>query len=397
MQAEHSSANTKYTVWKDVLWIFLLSRSLIILATFIAISNIRTVKRPSLHCLRDFSDCLTAWWNWDVSAFIDIAHYGYQYKLELTAFFPLWPLTTHLLAAPFGGSRDTIYVSGLILANAFFFLALVLCHRLITSDFGLQVSKNTLLFLALGPFAIFFFVGYSESLFLLLCLATLLFLRHNPGGYRWWLAGLCSLLASLTRSTGIVLLVPYLVTLIQYFWPHRKHLLAHWRSLLNATLPAALIPTGVIIYMLYLNITFGDPFLFSTKQVEVWHRSLHFPWEGTIATIQNIITGFGDFDHNVVDLLFTLLPLTALIIGWRRLPLAYSLLALAMVLFSLSYPYIPEFPLGSSPRYMQIIFPIFLLFGIWSKEPSRKTVFSAVSCVMFALTTLLFVLGISIA
>jgi hypothetical protein len=383
--------------WKDAGWIFLLSRSLVMLTTFIAVSNLPVGKAPPRNCFFQFYSCLTAWKNWDASAFMDIAAYGYSHKLELTAFFPLWPTVMRLLAIPFGGSYEAVYLSGLLLANAFCYLALVVCHYLLTSEFGLSVSRDTLFYLALGPYAIFLFVGYSESLFLLLCLMTFFLLQNNPSGYRWWLAGICGFLASLTRSTGFILLVPYSVSLIEHFWPYRSNLRTHWRSLLNAALPMGLILAGVMAYMLYLDLRFGNPFLFSQKQAEIWDRSFHFPWVGIVSTWNNIITGSGDFDHNILDFIFTMIPIIALIIGWRQLPLRYSLFALAMMLFSLSYPYIPEFPLGSSPRYMQVIFPVFLLFAIWSKQPRLQAVFSAISVTVFTLITVLFVLNISVS
>lgn len=393
---EKETTYNRGSAWKEAGWVWVLSRVLVVIATFIVISNFAGGGYPVYNCPTQLQDCLSSWLFWDAKAFTDLAYHWYGYNLDATAFFPLWPLTMRMLGWVMGGSYEMVYVSGLILTSLFFYLALVLCYRLLAADFGASVSRDALFYLALAPYGIFFFAGFSEALFLLLCLAMFSFLRLMKGNARWWLAGGCGFLASLTRSTGIILLVPYAIFWLQYLYPYRRELFARWRSVLNSTLPMVLIPAGVVAYMCYLWLQFGDPMLFSTRQAEVWRRTMDWPWVGTVETIMTFVQGTGKFQRNVLDLVFTLIPIAALIIGWRRLPLYYTVFVVAMMLFSLSYPYVPEFPLGGGPRYMLVLFPIAALFAIWSKNSHLKMMFSAGSVGVFVLVTGLFVRHISI-
>jgi len=141
-----------------------------------------------------------SWWRWDAVHYVQIAYSGYSGKL-LTVFFPLFPLLMHSVGFLLGGSIIADYAAGLILANSCFYGVLVLFHHLVSKDFGHRVARYALVYLAFAPYGIFFFVGYTESLFLLLTLAFFLFLRRGKP-LDWWLAGLCGFLAAFTRTIG---------------------------------------------------------------------------------------------------------------------------------------------------------------------------------------------------
>jgi hypothetical protein len=129
----------------------------------------------------------------------------------------------------------------------------------------------------------------------------------------------------------------------------------------------ALIPAGVLTYMLYLQIAFGNPLLFIAEEGLIWHHSTSFPWTGIFNAIQEIIMQGPYYVADTSDVLLTLIPLVVLIIGWKRLPLHYSLFSLTMMLFVLCEPRQYE-PLLSVPRYFLVIFPIFMLFALWSQN-----------------------------
>jgi len=264
---------------------------------------------------------------------------------------------------------------------------LVVFYRLLSEDFEPTVAKNALFYLAFYPYALFFFAGYTESLFLLLCLATFLLLRYE----RWWLAGLCGFLAALTRSPGVLLAVPFLVIFLQRFGLDMQ---ITWQQRLRAFFPIVFIPLGVIVFMLYLWYSKGDPLVFNTEEAIFWHRHLTFP-------VISIITAFQALFHpasqelgflNFLDLIFTLIPLIILVIGWKRLPLHYSLFAAILGIFSLSYPQGTVEPLTAGPRYFMVIFPILIILALWSRK--RQDIDRVVICVslsLFAINTVLFI------
>ena len=154
-----------------------------------------------------------------------------------------------------------------------------------------MVARNALFYLAFYPYALFFFAGYSESLFLLLCLAIFFFLQRG-NSLDWWFAGFFGFLAALTRAAGITLVVPFLVVWIQRFWLHRRDQPAQssWQQKVNALIPIALIPGGTGVYMLYLGYAKGNPLAFSTQEASIWQRHLSLPWEGITSTLHVLFT-----------------------------------------------------------------------------------------------------------
>jgi hypothetical protein len=288
------------------------------------------------------------------------------------------------------------YLASLILENGCFYFALVLFYNLVCDEFDHSVAKTAIFYLAFAPYGLFFFNGYSEALFLLLCLATFFFLSR--GSTRdWWQAGICAALASMTRATGCMLIVPFLVMIVQRFWPYRTMLHSQRLSILNAVLSMALIPLGTGTYMIYLAMTKGNPFFFSVQEATVWHRQLTLPWLGIAGSISIMLKQLHNLSmlnmSNVTDIIFTLMALVVLILGWKSLPWHYRLFALAMFIFSLCYPSSAklETPLLAAPRYLLVIFPIYMLFGLWSKRRHFDRIYGAISLAFFTLNILLFV------
>src|SRR5256886_1536994 len=119
--------------------------------------------------------------------------------------------------------------------------------------------------------------------------------------------------------------------------------------------------------MLYLWIPFGNPWLFSSEETLVWQRSLSFPWVGFFIAIRGIMIMGPLGGSGVTDIFFTLVPLVALILGWKELPVHHCLFSLALILFVLSAPCHYQ-GLMSVPRYMLEMFPIFILFALWGKD-----------------------------
>ena len=386
----HKIDRKKRSAWQEAAWIFVLSRLVIVLLSYIGTGMFPRSGETSAHnCALDINSCLLAWYHWDAISYVNIAYHGYRLARD-TVFFPLWPLLEHGVGVAFGPSSTSYYFAGLLLSNICFYFVLVLFYYLLNDDFGPQVAKNALFYLTFYPYAMFFFAGYTESLFVLLCLTVFLFLRRGKP-LDWWLAGFFGFLAALTRASGVILVIPFLVVFIQRCWIGGEYDRQSWRQKLNAFVPIVLIPIGVLVYMIYLGYTQGNPLSFSTQEASSWSRHLSLPWNGLISTLQVFFTPSSLQVYNFRDIAFTLIPLVALATGWKHLPLHYSLFAVAMVIFSLSYPFIPLEPLSAAPRYMMSIFPIFVIFAVWGKHPCFDRVFVAFSLSVFAVNTILFI------
>ena len=141
---------------------------------------------------------LGAWKHWDGDWFILIAQYGYD--PIRAAFFPLYPDLMHVLAVPIANFA----LAGVLISLVCYGAAMVVLYRLVKADLGSRVALWSVLLLSFAPTAFYFQAVYSESLFLLLTVVS--FAAGRQG--RWLLAGLAGLLAALTRSAGLLLLLP---------------------------------------------------------------------------------------------------------------------------------------------------------------------------------------------
>jgi Mannosyltransferase (PIG-V) len=319
--------------------------------------------------------------------------HGYTY-LPDTAFFPFWPLMEHFGGLLLGGFfPGSYYAAGLLLANICFYFALVLLYCLLAEDFEPTLARRALFYFAFAPYALFFFAGYTESLFVLLSVGFFLLLRRSRP-LDWWLAGLLGFVAALTRSSGIILVIPYLVMYIQRHRTRTERTQRRWVQKLNAFVPVVLIPAGIVAYMIYLYYTKGNPFIFiSQESTYVWHRYFTFPWVGFVSAINSVLTTpvfSRSHLQNLLDLSFTLIAVVALAIGWRRIPLHYALFALGLMLFTLSFPQI-TFPLGSQARYMMSIFPLAVIFAFWGKRSHFDQLIMFFSLSLLAVNIILFI------
>ncbi|MEA2441287.1 MAG: hypothetical protein QOH76_2711 [Thermoleophilaceae bacterium] len=308
---------------------------------------------------------------WDSAWYLDIAHSGYSG--DSTAFFPLYPLLVRAFAP--GGSPGALLVAGYAVSLAALAGALYLMHRLAALELGEPHARAAVWMLALFPGALWLGAPYSESLFLLLSVAVFWFARTD----RWAFAGICAGLASATRSAGIVLVVP----LVILWWQsgRRPRDLA-W---------VALAPAGLAAYSLYLALANGDGFAYLHLQ-EVWFRSFAGPFgavpDGAVAAwdgLRQIVSGqrahvyFTEAGgnpiavawHNVELFAFLLLAAVGVVGVLRRLRAAYGAYVVAALALPLSFPVGPQ-PLMSLPRFLAVLFPLFMWLALACSTPRRR-------------------------
>ncbi|HEY5388882.1 MAG TPA: mannosyltransferase family protein, partial [Thermoleophilia bacterium] len=257
---------------------------------------------------------LNPWAHWDGVWFIKIATSGYADGDGSTAFFPLYPLLLRYVGVVFGGN---MLVTGIVISLACYAGCIWLLYRLVRVDFGAATALRAVVYLSLGPLAFFLQAVYTESLFLFLSLACFVFARES----RWRVAGVMGLLAALTRSTGVLLLIP----MAYYYYARRGWSLRRSDSQ-GANL--LMVVEGLLVWMTYLSLTFGKPLLFSTAQAQ-WDRSFAAPsytvakgfvtavegaWKLLAAGYTSIFTqnpltgsGYGDAFANVLNLAFLVL------------------------------------------------------------------------------------------
>lgn len=339
-------ANRHRWLWCDVVLPFVLTRLGLLLVGLLAVS-LGAMHREGWHVSN--WRLIDIWARWDSKYYLSIAVEGYHYVANTqssVAFFPLYPLLMRLLSLG-TQNRPLLAVVGWLISNTAALLALALLYRLVLLDWDAAVARRTVWLLITFPLSFYFSVVYSESLFLLLTVTAFYCVRRDG----WLAGGLLGGLSAATRSIGVFLILPLLVEWLQQ--PNRR-----WRS----ALPLLLIPCGLLAYMVYLQVTFGDPLLFLKAQA-VWNRAVSPA--GLMENLSGIAQAPGTTLREMVgDLPFALLGLVLLISVWRRQRLSYRLFAFS----AFSIP-LATLNLMSLARFLVVIFPFFIAMALWLARP----------------------------
>jgi hypothetical protein len=340
---------------------------------------------------------------WDSVWYLEIAQYGYDLP-DHAAFFPLYPALV-ALAAPL----TTPLLAGLVASCACALGGMYLLHRLVELDFGTDTARAVILIVAWFPSAVVLSAVYSEGLFLLLSVGGIYAARLG----RWPLAGLAAGLATAARSSGVLLMIPLVIMYL--YGPRadrpRHGIAAGWRPrhrLAPDVLWLALVPAGVVAYMGFLWATTGDPLSAFSAQGE-WRRTT-IPLVGglalgawsAVAGLVELVPGVGTSavraEGQVAELvaarnlaLFGFLVLAVWLVreAIHRLPAAYVAWAVAGLLLPLSVPALDE-PLKSLPRFMLVLFPLWIALALWAQERGRLRRVLVTSGSLLVLSTALF-------
>jgi hypothetical protein len=184
---------------------------------------------------------------WDTAYYYSIATDGYRWNPHVfshqnVVFFPLYPLLMRGIGAAIGGH---LLLAAAVISLAAFGAAAALTYRLAALDLGDEAAARAVLLLSTFPYALFFSVGYTESLFLLESVGAFYAMRR--GRYAWVAA--CGVAAGLTRPNGFWLALPLLWIA---FANRKSH--SSWAVLIAAAMPVV----GNAMYSWYLHLQFGD-------------------------------------------------------------------------------------------------------------------------------------------
>jgi Gpi18-like mannosyltransferase len=374
--------------------VFLLTRLLFVLLTYFGVilfnNHLHDPTHPSFA-----HDLLPAWANavnhgWDTQWYIDISQRGYAWHKAAgtspTAFFPLYPLLIHI--GVWALHRSALAIA-LLISNAAFLAALVYVWRLTAWETGRRPAGRAILYLSTFPTALFFFAGYTESLFLLLTAGSFYYLRRG----QWLMAGALAGLASGTRVTGILLMLP-----LAYEYLRSRNF--SLRRLDAGLIGLLLAPLGLCAFMLYLGKTVGDPLAFSHYQA-AWQKIFTLQlWAGMLESVRQIVlvqpvASFFEA-HNVINLAAAVFAIAVSVLAARRLPASYALYLAAFWLVTLTSPAMAAgypVPLISMSRYVVTLFPIFMYLGFAGRTAWIHDTYLVLSVGMLSLFTLQFITG----
>lgn len=326
---------------------------------------------------------------WDAFARYDagwyhgIASQGYAFgaggRTNL-AFFPIYPLLIRGGAWLLGGRQEDYYFAGIVISWLAFAAAMTMLYRLALLDLPRAAALRAVMYAAAFPFAFFFGMVYSESLFLLALVSTVYCLRT-----RRWLGGAASgAIMTATRVTGIMA-VPGLALLT---WGASG---SDRRDRMKAGAAVAGALSGIGLYCAYNFALGGTPF--------AWYDSITYwgyqpggnPFASVAKLVQSVVTRPYQFllepmaPYDALNALAALGALALTPVIWRRFNAGYALIVVAALLLPLSSGQFEG--LG---RYTSVQFPVALALASLSGE-MRHHVMLAASASLYALGLAMFV------
>jgi Mannosyltransferase (PIG-V) len=297
---------------------------------------------------------------WDSGWFYGIARNGYAFTeggRSNLAFFPAYPMSMRFVGRLMGGDQQSDYfIAGILVSWAAFALAIVVLYRLAKLELGDEAAAvRCAIYATVFPFAFFFGVVYSESLFLLGSVTTFYAMRRS----RWLVAGLAGALTTATRANGICMLPALLVLL----WPLRRDRAA----LLKGLGAVALASAGYVGYSVFVHQMSGSFFEWRNSIVRWdWTPGSRAPWMPLWAVLAGVVSDpYGyvtrgpqaicDFLNAAAAVLF--LAATPLVVRRFGTPgIAYA----TLIVLNLTVP-LSSGSVEGLGRYAAVLFP----FPLW--------------------------------
>ena len=328
---------------------------------------------------------LDGWARWDAAHYIAVAQFGYGSPASPSpgggaGFFPLYPLLMRgavnvVGAAPTPGA---LAVAAIVISNVCFLISIALFVWLARDQVGDEAARQGAMLLCVMPFGFFFNAAYSESLFLMLSLLSLVLARDK----RYWLAGLVAGLASGSRLVGLALL-PALLFMAYRRGTFRRDYVAM----------CLLAPSGLIAFFVYLWHVYGDPLAYFHTQSEWggWNEHVRHYAELFVKHPKGALTGDARDLIILFNVVLALVFVAFLPMVWRRLDPGTALFTTLLIVVQGVMTWV------SLGRYILPAFGVYFVAGImlakprWSGWPRDAIVI--LSALALALLTILYAYG----
>ena len=308
--------------------------------------------------------------------YISIARDGYTFSATSPSsmgFFPFYPMLIRAAAPLFPDIR----LAALVVAHVCFFIAALLLNALINHEYKDQrINRAAIAFLMFSPVSFFFSHAYSESTFLMLATGAFLAALRR----QWLVASLCGMCLAATRNVGVLIAVPLFLEYLRSIWGAGFS----WKALLHPRiLLLGLVPLGLVLFLFFGYLKFGDPFAYF-KATAVWGRSFTSPLE-TIANAKDLPVFLRWCNGGVFVIAFFVW------IGGLFAHVRLSYMVWAALLMTI---YICGSSLEAVPRYLSIVFPLFIILGIASARfPSFTVPALGTSVALLTMGTILSAVG----
>lgn len=285
---------------------------------------------------------------WDTSWYVTLAHTPFTkfFSFERT-FFPAYPIFIRL----FGILVDNYWLSAFMLSIILGLASFPIFQAIAEAYMSRSEALSGTILMSFFPYIFLFTtVAYPESLFLIAVLATWFFYLKN----RIFYASLCSMVAVLTKTYGILIVLPMFIDLI---------IRRNWKGAILALTPA------LIISIIVLPFTHQDLLILLAEEINtatwaVTRESLGFFWlRDYIVPIftESRPMAFFHFFH-AFALAFVILT-GYLAINSAKTDWRLGIYSIAMFTIIIIFGFV-----NGLPRYIAFIFPIWLVVRV--KNPA---------------------------
>ena len=321
---------------------------------------------------------INIWLRWDAAYYNAIAINGYEWIFH-TVFFPLYPFLMKIISHLIPFDYPTVF-AGLLISNLSLIVALFYLYELVKIDYEEKISKRTVFYLLIFPMSIFLASIYSESLFLMFAVSSFYYARKQ----KWISVSLLVFLSCLTRFAGLFL---FLGILFEYFQQKKTNIKSIKKS---EIIPLILAPMGLLVYMAFLYINFGDPLLFIKEQIN-WGRSFKPLWETIFFNFEYLTANTEDFftikyiRAIIAPVYFSFFIFLSIYV-WKKIRKSYAV----YMIISVIVPVLSG-TFSSINRYYLVLFPAFICFALWGNRKIVNIIISVVFLSFLVYFTVMFV------
>jgi hypothetical protein len=303
-------------------------------------SNALTENLPAPHGLYYY--LLGIWQRYDTLWYLRIAEHGYDRPMAVI-FYPLYPAAIRVVSGIMPAMAAALLIS--TVADFYFFWGLLKLGKGALSDVG---RFHMLCILCVWPTSFILFGGYADALTLALVIWAVVLGRVA----RWGAATVCGLLAGIARPSGVLIVIPLAIMALRSQKP---------RSLI-----VALTPVGLVGYWSWLR------WSGRLSVIEAYRRyqgmAMAPPNKTLAETLRLIVHG-----HDILLAIKLGLVIVVAIVSLRRnvvsLRIEDKAFALAVILQMLMYS---GRPLLGAARYLLVVYPAFLAFGVYAERWNMK-------------------------
>ncbi|MBI5357012.1 hypothetical protein HZB78_05410 [Candidatus Collierbacteria bacterium] len=347
---------------------------------------------PSFQRLIELGNGIPSIWSWggfDGVHYLTISESGYVADFT-QAFFPFFPWVIGMVSKYL--SLNSLY-SALLVGNLSSLIAVCLFWSLLRIDFKIDQSRQIILCLLFFPTAFFLGAVYGEAFFLSLVFGSFLAARKK----QWWLAGVIGAMATGTRFVGIFL-IPALA--VEYWLQLKESGKSIGQVKFSSIIPVAsicVVSIGLIAYMIYSKQHFNDSLKFIHSQPAFGaSRSdkiiLLYQVFWRYVKMSVTVDFFSLLYYRIsMEMISAVSFLILSSISFKKTRLSYAVFGfLSFLTPTLTGTF------SSMPRYVLVMFPVFIMIGSWlngENHKLRRWVYYSVSTVLLAINTMLFLGG----